>query len=375
MNYKLSIILPCYNIGKYIDKCITSILLQESINKKTTQSIINQSFEIIIIDDRSTDNLPQLCRKWTQNENITFIHYENSGVSTARNRSIYHAKGEYIWFIDPDDYITPNALSIIFKQLEDNPDLLLFNFNILFEKNNSTTTIKNFLTNSSEVKIINDKQLIRDYIPYIIGYSQDNINRMYKGMKIQTKDGFMHGAVWHYIFKREIINKENIWFSPHLKLNEDTMFTLQYLCYVNRMKALPYSLYNYMFRSSGSMHGILANAKNLFQSKIHLAEERERINSLYKTKHQVDLRRYYAGSLLLSALELGIKLSKQWRNIKLFKQYSNNQIVRKAINSITTQHAPLKFKIPIILLKKKQYNILYAIFFLLNKIGYQTKIH
>ncbi|HJC99139.1 MAG TPA: glycosyltransferase [Candidatus Phocaeicola merdavium] len=65
MNYKLSIILPCYNIGKYIDKCITSILLQESINKKTTQSIINQSFEIIIIDDGSTDNLPQLCRKWT----------------------------------------------------------------------------------------------------------------------------------------------------------------------------------------------------------------------------------------------------------------------------------------------------------------------
>ncbi|HJC99140.1 MAG TPA: glycosyltransferase family 2 protein [Candidatus Phocaeicola merdavium] len=144
---------------------------------------------------------------------MTFIHYENSGVSTARNRGIYHAKGEYIWFIDPDDYITPNALSIIFKQLEDNPDLLLFNFNILFEKNNSTTTIKNFLTNSSEVKIINDKQLIRDYIPYIIGYSQDNINRMYKGMKIQTKNGFMHGAVWHYIFKREIINKENIWFS------------------------------------------------------------------------------------------------------------------------------------------------------------------
>ena len=94
-NEKISIIIPVYNVEKYIDKCIDSIVNQTY-----------QNLEIILVDDGSPDNCPKMCDEWAKKDDrIKVIHKANGGVSSARNVGIEQAQVEYICFVDSDDYI------------------------------------------------------------------------------------------------------------------------------------------------------------------------------------------------------------------------------------------------------------------------------
>ena len=92
---KLSIIVPVYNVDKYLERCIRSILNQTY-----------ENFEIILVNDGSTDNSGIICENYSKvDSRIRVIHKKNEGVSSARNIGVDNAKGKYIGFIDPDDYI------------------------------------------------------------------------------------------------------------------------------------------------------------------------------------------------------------------------------------------------------------------------------
>ena len=106
MNQKVSIVIPVYNVEKYIERCLKSILNQ------TLDSI-----EVIVIDDGSTDNSGKICDEFsTKYKNVKTFHKRNGGVSSARNLGISIAKGEYIGFVDPDDFIHVN----MYKELYEN---------------------------------------------------------------------------------------------------------------------------------------------------------------------------------------------------------------------------------------------------------------
>ena len=105
---KISIIIPVYNVEKYLDRCI--------------DSIINQSLkdiEIILVDDGSPDNCPQLCDEWAKKDSrIKVIHKENAGLGMARNTGMQHATGEYIAFIDSDDYVDLDMYAKLLEKAE-----------------------------------------------------------------------------------------------------------------------------------------------------------------------------------------------------------------------------------------------------------------
>ena len=94
----ISVIVPIYNVEKYLDKCI--------------ESIVNQTYknlEIILVDDESPDNCPEICDKWAERDSrIKVIHKENGGAGSARNAGIEASSGEWIGFVDGDDWIEPN---------------------------------------------------------------------------------------------------------------------------------------------------------------------------------------------------------------------------------------------------------------------------
>ena len=106
----ISVIVPIYKVEKYLDKCI--------------ESIINQTYknlEIILVDDGSPDKSPKMCDEWSKKDKrIKAIHKENGGLSDARNAAIDIAKGEYITFIDSDDYVEENYVEFLYKNLIDN---------------------------------------------------------------------------------------------------------------------------------------------------------------------------------------------------------------------------------------------------------------
>ncbi len=109
---KFSIIVPCFNVEKYIDECVRSLLGQTYVN-----------FEIILIDDGSTDGTSDICINYSNIDNrVIYIRKENEGLSAARNLGIKHATGEYIVFVDGDDYITSNALENFYNCIREKKD-------------------------------------------------------------------------------------------------------------------------------------------------------------------------------------------------------------------------------------------------------------
>ena len=116
---KVSIIIPAYNIEKYLSACLDSALSQDFSN-----------YEIVVIDDGSTDNTPKISDEYAKKyENVITIHQKNSGLSSARNTGIKRAKGEYVALIDGDDIIAPNFLARLYQAVtKTNSDIAICNF-------------------------------------------------------------------------------------------------------------------------------------------------------------------------------------------------------------------------------------------------------
>ena len=115
----ISIIIPCYKVEKYLDRCL--------------ESVVNQTYdnlEIILVDDGSPDNCPAMCDEWASKDSrITAIHKENGGLSSARNAALDVMNGEYLMFVDSDDYIAENAVELMYNRIiTDGSDLAICNY-------------------------------------------------------------------------------------------------------------------------------------------------------------------------------------------------------------------------------------------------------
>ncbi|WP_052342052.1 glycosyltransferase family 2 protein [Xylanibacter brevis] len=112
-NPLLSIITPVYNVEDYLDRCVQSVLSQSYLD-----------IELILIDDGSTDGSSTLCDKWaTTDSRITVIHKKNGGVSTARNAGLEVVKGDYLTFVDPDDFLAPDTYAPNMEYILEHPDV------------------------------------------------------------------------------------------------------------------------------------------------------------------------------------------------------------------------------------------------------------
>ena len=118
MKYILSIVVPVYKVEAYLNECISSIVDQ-----------IDDNVEVILVDDGSPDNCPQICDSWAEkyNNNIKVFHKSNGGLSDARNFGLINASGEYVWCVDSDDKLLPNAVKTVLEVInKQNVDVCCF---------------------------------------------------------------------------------------------------------------------------------------------------------------------------------------------------------------------------------------------------------
>lgn len=217
---QLSIIIPAFNVEKYIEKALLSIFSQKEAN--------TSNIEIIIINDGSYDSTGKIIKKFaTTYNNCTLINQENRGLSEARNTGLKAAKGNYIWFIDSDDTISPNSIDEILKATSFfKPEILGINL-IRINEDNSVL--------SYEQSILKRKV---------------KFNKRYKGIDLQRK---VHtGAVPRYIFKRSFLMKNNLYFLPKI-LHEDINFMVKAFYFAENIVFINKYLYLYLVRSSGSI--------------------------------------------------------------------------------------------------------------------------
>ena len=205
---KISVIMPIYNVEEY---------LEDSLNCLLKQSFIDD-MEVLMIDDGSTDNSRYIVEKYALDyDNFHAFHQENGGISSARNRGIDLAKGEYITFFDADDYLNPNGYESLYK---------------LAEKNKSDIVSSN-MVRLKRYNIVDSRILIRGYKNITETLDSANLND-YPELIWDT-------FVWNKIYKREFINKNNIKFKP-VKYYEDLPFGLESLILANKI-----SIYNDIF--------------------------------------------------------------------------------------------------------------------------------
>ena len=224
---KFSIIIPCYKVEKYLSACVDSVL--------------NQTFtdyEIILVDDGSPDRVPKICDEYsTKYTFVKTVHKPNGGLSDARNVGLKQAKGEYIFFIDSDDYlIDKNVLQRISQKLKSNPDVVAFK------------SIKWFETNGELSHSTTD-----------LAVSDDRLSACEKYIELIDKDTYSNSA-WSKVIKRTLLVDNHIEFEKGL-LGEDNDWYYKVVGVLSSLELIDEPLYVYRQRA-GSITKTYKN-KNL----------------------------------------------------------------------------------------------------------------
>ena len=214
-----SLILPCYNVEKYVARCVQSILKQDFAD-----------YEIILVDDGSTDGTPALCDALAAEHGcIRVIHKENGGLSSARNAGMTAARGQYVWFIDSDDWIEDGALGVLHQACEaDAPDVVKLDYYRVEE-----TKIA--------VRCAAAPGLYR-------GEPLEQLRRL----AFCAAGRYVLSACMH-VYRRALLEAQALRFVPEKEVgSEDYLFTLQLLLHVQSIRVLDTPLYDYE-RRNGSL--------------------------------------------------------------------------------------------------------------------------
>ena len=228
----ISVIIPCYNVEKYLERCINSIIAQ-----------IYKNLQIILINDGSTDNSLEICKKFAgQDQRIEVIDKENGGLSDARNAGIERARGEYICFIDSDDFVHERYIVNMYAHIKrDNPDMCICGFNFVAEDD------------------ILFPEMILDTLESFPDFAGLREGVYSPATVMKTISATPLVVAWNKLYRRELF--ENIRF-PVGRLHEDEFVIHHLVDACNLISVTPDRLYFYVQRDSG-ITGVHFNIRRL----------------------------------------------------------------------------------------------------------------
>ncbi len=280
----ISIIVPVFNTEKYLRECIESILAQTY-----------ESFELILIDDGSTDHSWKICVEYQERDNrIKAFHKKNSGVSSARNLGLQKARGEYISFCDSDDVIVPNLYEILLKLLvQYDADRVCGGYEYIYPDGHQV-----FCKPRTADGLYQKKELL----PVMIDDG--------------TMSGFLFSGVNNSVFKKSIIDKYHLEFQESIKYNEDSLFSFEYALNSSSLYCLQSrSLYRYRQHKESSTSKRKPGDK---YSELH-----RRLSGLDFDKETVQFKLQMQRRLVTEALWEILDIAENEKGIKAVKQIKN----------------------------------------------------
>lgn len=338
----ISIIVPVYNAEQYLKYCISSIVEQDYTN-----------FELILINDGSTDNSLNIMNEFQYDNRVKNITISNAGVSNARNLGIFNSRGEYIMFIDSDDFIESNTLSSCIKSiLLEDTDLLFFGWNKV--KGSTKKKIIDLEKKSSKIQLNDTEWLKRRAIG-------PNNNQLQENIPID-----LYNTPWAKLYKASIIKDFGILFKPRNIVGmEDVLFNIELFQHLKSISFLKAYLYNYRVDSENSLtktdvDNIDYKLKNLV-NEIKLNVNLENIEELIGNR------------IKFSMINILASLTSKHRNTTLIFKY---KIAIKILNDsfyydafkIDFSNASPRLKVFFYLCKYKQSFILVLVMTLLHRI-------
>lgn len=280
----ISVIVPVYNAEQYIRRCVDSIL-----NQTCTD------FELILVDDGSKDKSPQICDEYaSQDTRVRVIHKANGGVSSARNNGLSSIKGgEYVAFIDADDYVVNTYLECLIANAED-ADMVVCGF-------------KSFHQGEENNLVLREEYIDKLYDESDIG---DLLSQRIVDLPFRTP--------WAKLFRNSLLVDHEITYDESMKLGEDTKFVFEYMSYVSNIKTISMTGYLYRQDVGGNIRRyLMPMSQNYYcmSSIMNSYDVLKRKHSFTCVPFETDIRRIFSLYGLLYYQNI-----RRW-NICDFKEY------------------------------------------------------
>lgn len=321
---KISIIIPCYNVEKYLPKCL--------------DSIVNQTYknlEIICINDGSTDNTLDLLNKYKLNDSrIVVIDQENSGASAARNNGLNYVTGDYIMFVDSDDWIDLYTCEIALnKALSNDYDLVIWNY------------IREFPNNPMTKQIFSDEEIVL--------FENDVKHKLQRRTLGLFREELAHPenadsivTIWGKLYKSSILIDNKLMFTNLKKIGtcEDALFNLEAYKYIKSAIYISDCLYHYRKDNEKSVtsnykSGMFLQWNNLFE----IMNDYILSNDLDNEYHEALNNR-----ICLGIIGLGLNIvnaDKKINKVKEIKKIISSPRYRQAYKNLTLKYFPFHWKV------------------------------
>lgn len=208
----ISVIIPVYNAEKFINRAVQSVLMQTY-----------KEIEVIIVDDGSSDESTSVCAS-IDDVRIKVIRQENAGPAQARNTGLEHAKGEFICFLDADDYLEPNYIEMLYTGIQ-HADISVCGYNVISEHSEICRPEEGIVTSSVAVNSVLHQKAVSGYL-------------------------------WNKMFRKSMILDNNLHFMPSIFIGEDLLFVLSYLSFAVDAVFIKEALYNYTYIGTSISHNI-----------------------------------------------------------------------------------------------------------------------
>ena len=324
-----SVIIPCWNVEKWVEDAVNSVL-------RSTFS----DFEVIAVDDGSTDSTGTILERLAAtDQRVRVVHQSNRGLSGARNGGLDVARGEYVFFLDGDDTFEPEFLSLgVGEMSATGADLCIFPMRITeFDASGSREEPLR-----ADYHCDTPADIRARFIPRFIGFSMEHVRRWYGGTPLF--DNRELGSVCRCVYRRELIERYHVRFDESIVLYEDALFNCDYLLRAQKTTCRPEPVYNYALHAGG----LIANrnrALRVFKNKLTLLRARQALNE----REGGSLGGLYAASCVLALLEIFALL----RNLRvgwgegrrIVREYASDPEVRAALRAF-----PLSWRKPVLAL-------------------------
>ena len=330
MQELVSIVVPIYNVEKYLDRCVKSIVSQTYKN-----------LEIILVDDGSTDSSCDMCDDWaTKDSRIKVVHKKNAGLGMARNTGIENATGDYICFFDSDDFVETDLVE---KCLEEatlqNADVVLFGRKDIYDDgriDERKNAGKKIIFNESEIK----SNLLPGLFTYDMGYGV---------------------SAWSKIFKLKTIKDFGLSFKSEREvISEDAYFALEFFSKISTAVVLPYNFYFYYKRGNSLSRNY--NPQRQKKNDIFLQKSLDYIkkeNLPSEVENHLKAR-YHTLSLVCMKQIVSSDLSKKEKKAE-FKKIFKNEVLRSTLDSEVIKLAIAPSRVFWTLFKLRFYHLCYLL--------------
>lgn len=314
MDDLISVIVPVYNVDIYLEKSLLSLLNQTYKN-----------LQIILIDDGSTDDSARICDHYKRiDKRIEVFHLKNQGVSNARNLGLDYAKGKYIYFFDSDDTLEPEALRVLYDELQNN-DIDLVECSYFKVYSNQKKAVIH-----PEIKI-KSKEAIRDLLLW---------------------RGCLTSFCWDKLYIKDKIG--TLRFDTSLKIGEDDLFVFEYLLKCDNVIVIERPLYNYLIRENSAIGSVYTSGKIdsvRAAAKIHKICKNRNL-MVYESEIHVGCAAFFSYANLLNTVPY-TKMNELKSDCEFYVGYMGECSFRKLCKSVgtkmvilykTAQYCPLLYK-------------------------------